>query len=154
MNRKEAALSPDFALPRWITERSADRPTYAPDLAEVAEALGFVLLGWQRLVADVALEHDGGRLAFRDVVVTLPRQAGKSTLLLALVIWRMIASPGSRIAFAAQHRMAARAKLLDDWWPAISASPFGEMFKPVRATGGEQPRCSNGSLLRVMSADE
>ena len=39
---------------------------------------------WQRQVADVALElDDAGRFAYPLVVITVPRQSGKTTLLRA-----------------------------------------------------------------------
>ena len=68
-------------------------------------------------VEPVALEHDDDRLAYRDGTLTLPRQAGKSSLLVALLVWRMLATPGQHVVFAAQTRLAARNKLFDDWWP-------------------------------------
>lgn len=45
---------------------------------------------WQQHVFDVALEidPDTGELAYREVVVTVPRQSGKTTLILPRVIWR------------------------------------------------------------------
>lgn len=141
------------ATARWATERST-RETFAPSVVDIAGVLGFALLPWQAQVLDVALEHDGDRLAFRDVVVTVPRQGGKSTMLLALLVWRMLAHPNQHIVFAAQSRLAARNKLFDDWWPILRRSPVGSMFELTRATGNEALRCSNGSLLRILSTEE
>ena len=47
---------------------------------------------WQQHVADVALEVDPatGLLAYREVVVTIPRQSGKSSLALAIMVHRAI----------------------------------------------------------------
>lgn len=123
-------------------------------MVDVAEVLGLDLLPWQRQVLEVALEHDDGRLAFRDVTVTVPRQGGKSTMMLALAVWRMVAHPGQTVVFAAQSRLAARNKLNDDWWPLLRRSPLGPMFELTRATGNESLRCSNGSLLRILSTEE
>ena len=109
---------------------------------------------WQELVADTALEHDGGRLAYRDVVVTVPRQSGKTTLLLAAVVHRMLAAPGQRIAYGAQTRLAARGKLFDTLWPMLRRSPLGGLFRLVRGMGAESLRCSNGSLLTLLSTEE
>ena len=141
------------AMPRWATERTG-RESFAPLVVEVAQVLGLDLLPWQLQVLDAALEHDDGRLAYRDVVVTVPRQGGKSTMLLALLVWRMLAHPGQVIVFAAQSRLAARNKLFDDWWPLLKRSSVGNMFELTRATGNEALRCSNGSLLRILSTDE
>jgi phage terminase large subunit-like protein len=123
-------------------------------LAQVASALGFELMPWQSLVADVALEHEGGRLAYRDVAVGTPRQSGKSTLLLSLIVYRLLAAPGQRVVYGAQSRLAARGKLFDTWWPRIRRSPLGDLFTLSRATGAETLRCSNGSLMTLMSTDD
>src|SRR4051794_30121782 len=45
---------------------------------------------WQRLVLDRALEFDAaGRLCWRTVVVSAPRQVGKSVLERVLCTWRL-----------------------------------------------------------------
>jgi hypothetical protein len=45
---------------------------------------------WQRLAATRLLEHDAeGRLVWRNVLITLARQCGKSWLIRALIIWRI-----------------------------------------------------------------
>jgi phage terminase large subunit-like protein len=120
----------------------------------VAETLGWELLPWQSLVADRALEHAGGQLAYRDVAVGTPRQSGKSTLVLSLIVFRMLSAPGQRVVYGAQTRLAARTKLFDTWWPRVRRSALGGMFTLSRATGAEALRCSNGSSLSLMSTDE
>ena len=115
--------------------------------------LGVTLLPWQRQVAEVALEQDDGRPAFRDVLVATPRQSGKSTLLLALLVWRLLAAEGQRIVYGAQSRLASRQKLIDDWWPMVAKSPVGDMFKLSKAMGMEALRCSNGSLMTLVSTE-
>ena len=109
---------------------------------------------WQEMVAGVALEHSGGRLAYRNVCVNVPRQSGKSTLLLGLVVWRMLSSPGQRCVFSAQDGNAAREMLSDAWWPVLSRSRLAGRFTLHRAAGREGIHCSNGSRLRLMSTRE
>lgn len=116
--------------------------------------LGVDLMPWQRQVGDVALEHVDGRLAYRDVVVGTPRQCGKSTLLLALVVHRMLAAPYQRVVYGAQSRLAARVKLFDIWWPRIRRSPLRDLFTLTRATGAESLRAGNGSVMTLLSTDE
>lgn len=49
-----------------------------------------VLRGWQAYAMDRALEHDAaGDLLWRTVVLTVARQAGKSTLARGLLLWRL-----------------------------------------------------------------
>ena len=141
------------ATPRWATERVPGRETYAPDVVRVAEALGFELMPWQLQVLEVALEHEDGRLCYRDVLVSVPRQSGKTTLTLALVVWRLLAAP-VHLAYGAQTRLAARQKVLDDWLPIIRRSSVSSAFTVSRATGQEALRSSNGSICRVISSDE
>jgi phage terminase large subunit-like protein len=139
------------ATPRWATERT-DRPTYGGKVAEVAEALGIALMPWQRQVLDVALEHEDGRLVYRNVLVAVPRQSGKTTLTLPLMLWRMLAAP-SQSVYGAQNRLSARQKLLDDHWPVIARSSLAAQFTVSRATGQEALRTTD-SILRVISSDE
>jgi hypothetical protein len=85
---------------------------------------------WQRLVATAALEHHGGQLAYRNVAISTPRQSGKSLTVLALVAYRMLATPSQAIVYAGQTRLAARRKLFDVWWPKLRRSPLSELFTP------------------------
>lgn len=146
-------FSRGFPPPRSATART-DRPTFGPALAAVADKLGMPPMPWQAMVADAALEHLDGRLVYRDVVVSIPRQSGKTSLIFALIIWRMLSAPSQRIAYGAQTRLACRGKLLDDWWPRLRRSPLGDLFTVSRVNGSESLRCSNGSMLVLLSGDE
>src|SRR6266508_5204234 len=66
--------------PLYATPRDPTRKTLGGAVAKVAKALGTPLMPWQRLVADVAMEVDPrtGRLVYGEVVVTTPRQQGKT----------------------------------------------------------------------------
>lgn len=142
------------ATPRWATERDPERDSYGPQVAKVAAALGVPLMPWQEQVLDVALEHDeSGRLVYRDVRVSVPRQSGKTTMSLALVVWRMLAAP-IHAAYGAQTRLSARQKVLDDWLPVLRRSRLSSSFAATRATGQEALRARNGSICRVVSSDE
>lgn len=149
MRSFEVSPRPTFSSP------ATDRPSYGPALAEVSAALGLDLMPWQRLVADVALERDsGGGLAYREVIVSVPRQAGKSYLLLCLLVWRLLSAPGQRAIYGAQTRLAARTRLFETWWPRLRRSPLRDMFELGRATGAEALRCSNGSMMTLLSSEE
>lgn len=140
--------------PRFGSGRRLDRPTHGVAVATVAGRLGLELLPWQAAVVDTALEHEAGRFTYRDVVVTVPRQSGKTTLIVAVMVWRMLAAPGQRVAYMAQTRLAARGKLFDTWWPMLRRSPLASLFTLTRATGAESLRAANGSILSILSADE
>jgi hypothetical protein len=76
--------------PLYATARDPSRPTLGGDVAAIAEQLGTPFMPWQRLVADVAMEVDPatGLLAYREVDLTTPRQSGKTTLELAVLVHR------------------------------------------------------------------
>jgi hypothetical protein len=94
--RKWSGFLSGSAIPRFAVP-TTERPSYGPALAEVAAALGFELMPWQSLV--VALEHRAGRLAYRDVAVGTPRQSGKSTLVLSLILYRLLAALGQWVGY-------------------------------------------------------
>lgn len=144
--------SPPSCPPRWATART-DRRTYGAQVGVIAAKLGLPLLPWQQQVVDVALEVDPatGRLAYREVVVTVPRQAGKTTLLLAVMTWRAVTWPNQRITYTAQSGKDARLKWEDDHVPLLERSPFAEMFTVRKTNGSEAIRWRNGSLHTVIS---
>ena len=116
------------AVPRWATPRNHARPTLGPRVAQVAEMVGFDLMPWQRQVLDVALEvdPDTGRLVYREVRLTVPRQSGKTTLLLSLMTHRCIGfGSRQRVVFTMQSRQDAREKLFEDYRPLLDQSPLG-----------------------------
>lgn len=114
------ASRPSLILPRFGTPRNPSRPTRGGEVAEVARRLGKPLMPWQRHAVDVALEIDPetGELWYEEVVLTVPRQSGKTTLILALMVWRCIVMPGSfdpaipqTVTYLAQSGKMARRKL-------------------------------------------
>ena len=67
----------------------------------IGEALGQPFMPWQSLIADVGCEIDGdtGLPAYRRVIVTVPRQQGKTTLFLSWQINRCtVAAVGASAA--------------------------------------------------------
>jgi len=150
---RSTSSSTQSPLPSSATSRT-DRLTYAAAAAAVALQLGFDLLPWQRRVLDASLEHEDGRLAYRTVEVSVPRQSGKTVLMCTVILHRMLSAPEQKLVYAAQNRLAARARLLDTWWPKISRSPLGRQFKLSRGMGTEALRSANGSILTLLSNDE
>jgi hypothetical protein len=98
--------------PLYATARDPSRPTLGGEVAAIAEQLGKPFMPWQRRVADVAMELDPatGLLAYGEVDLTTPRQSGKTTLELAVLVHRARRWAGSRMLYGAQDRIHARAK--------------------------------------------
>lgn len=102
----------------------------------MAERLGTPLMPWQQLVADVAFELDAnGKYAYNEVVLTVPRQSGKTTLVLGMAVHRltaMVALHGrQRLTYTAQLRAKARLKLERDFAETLKESrSFREITNP------------------------
>ncbi len=112
---------------------------------------------WQRMVADVGLELlPDGRPAYREVVVTVPRQSGKTTLVLTFEIQRALAwDTPQKIAYTAQTGSDARKKLIDDQAPILSASKLRAAVSRVhRAQGNESIQFKGGSRIDVLASSE
>ncbi len=111
---------------------------------------------WQRQVVDTALEVDPetGRLVYRTVVVTVPRQSGKTTLLLSVMVWRAKAFRRQTIVYTAQTRNDAREKWEDEHVETLLRSPYSPQFRVRKTNGSEAIRWRNGSLHKVSSTTE
>jgi hypothetical protein len=113
---------------------------------------------WQQLVADVGLELLPGTLipAYREVIVTVPRQSGKTSLVLAIEVQRALGwSELQRIAYSAQNGVEARRKLLDDQVPLLKESPlWGAIQSVARAQGHESVIFKGGSRIDVLAGLE
>lgn len=117
------------------------------------------LMPWQQLVADVGMELDAsGRPAYREVIVTVPRQSGKTTLVLSWEVDRCLNpawGPLQRVAYTAQTGFDARKKLIDDQVPILTRSKLnGTVDQVHRANGREAVTFSNGSRIEVMATSE
>ena len=135
--------------PRWGTPRS-ERETYGHHLARVGQALGWELFDWQRLVADVALEHDDGRYRYRTVGVSVGRQNGKTALAASRIAFELL-HPGHVVAFTAQDRGMAR-YLWDAHCELILESSMAKRVRRVmRANGQETLIMNNGSQYRIVT---
>lgn len=81
-------------LPKYGTRRNHSNRTFGPRVALIADQiLGTPLMPWQRMVADIALEldpHTPGAWRYDDVRITVPRQAGKTALMRAVAIDRIM----------------------------------------------------------------
>lgn len=126
-------------------------------MANIAVALGQPFMPWQREVADVGCEVDpvSGLPAYREIVVTVPRQSGKTTLFLSWQIHRTQAprwAQPQRSVFTAQSGKDARDKWLDELYPLIKKSRLHRLVAQMtRGMGNEYIRWRNQSLIRLLS---
>ena len=109
---------------------------------------------WQQRVLLRALEHDeDGTLVWPTVVLTVPRQQGKSIILAALATWRMaqpelLGQSQAQILFTSNKRETASLILnhAQQW-----ASEKAE-WKPKYGAGRESLQHANGSTWRLAAA--
>lgn len=122
--------------------------------------MGQPLMPWQRLVADVGGEIDPetGLPAYREVVFTVPRQSGKTTLVLAWEVqrargWRRLGP--QRISYSAQTGNDARKKLVEDQLPILRPrmARLG-IARVLTGMGNEAVVFKNGSRIVLMASAE
>ncbi|MCW6010327.1 hypothetical protein K1W54_38130 [Micromonospora sp. CPCC 205371] len=154
--------------PRIATLRNPARKTYGPAVARISAQLGMPMMPHQRYKVDTALEVNPatGELVYRDVTALVPRQAGKTTVILSVKTHRALAFPKEvrrharhqrgrqRILYAAQKRIDARDKFVDDHLPILKASPLASRFTSREGQGKEAILWDTGALDAITSNTE
>jgi hypothetical protein len=98
--------------------------------------MGRPFMPWQRYVADVSLEVlPSGRFAYQLVIVTVPRQSGKTTLFGAAMEHRALVTPAGRVWFCQQTGKDAVDWLINEHAPTLAV--FGDHVHIRRAQGSE-----------------
>jgi hypothetical protein len=113
---------------------------------------------WQRLVADVGGEIDPatGLPAYREVILTVPRQSGKTTLVLSWEVQRALGwGKPQRIVYSAQTGNDARKKLIEDQVPILEPRKAKLGISSIlRGMGNEAVVWKNGSRLVLLASSE
>jgi len=143
----------ELAPPLAATRRDPAAVSLGGRAAVVADALGTPLMPWQRYVADVALElhpADPRRWRYPVVVVTVPRQSGKTTLMRAVAVDRALAKADQLIFTTAQTGKDAgeRWKDLAD---QVMRSPLRTRTKMYRGAGAQSIILPNRSRVRAFA---
>lgn len=153
--------SSSSCLPRFATPRRPERETLGTAVGEIARLLGQPLMPWQEQVANVGLELlDDGRPAYREITFTVPRQSGKTSLILGWEIqralgWTKMLGQAQRIAYSAQTGKDAREKLLEDQVPLLEGKRgLLGVSKVTRTNGSESVLFKNGSRLILLASGE
>lgn len=141
------------APPAYATRRDPDAPTNGARVAVIAEALGTPLMPWQRYVADVAGERnprDPERYRYPIVVITVPRQSGKTTLLRAIAVERAVMKSHQNIFATAQTGKDAGARW-KDMVARVEESPLRRHIKVFKGAGAMSLDLPNGSHIRAFA---
>lgn len=135
MNRHE----PPALAPRFATPRNPDRPTDGDVVARFSAMLGKPLIPWQRQVLDVISEIDPatGTYWYDELVLTVQRQAGKTTITKSFETRNALWGPGRVSWYLAQTGKDANDQFRD----------LVKTFQRSRLTRlAKRPRMSNGSM--------
>lgn len=146
-------------LPRFATARTPSRRTFGGRVAAAARVMGKPLMPWQQLVADVGGELlEDGRPAYREVWVTVPRQNGKTTLILAWEVDRCLNWSGvepQRVLYSAQNGNEAAKKLITEQGPLLKRSPLQAALEQVyKGAGNEAITWRNGARIDILRDSE
>ena len=114
---------------------------------------------WQQHAVDVGLEVDPetGELWYEEIVITVPRQSGKTTLILAILVWRCVLLAQSigfqTCTYIAQSGKMARRKLEREFARLLRASknfeeiPQASRARPTRRNQWKLSMNNNGEHI-------
>jgi phage terminase large subunit-like protein len=124
----------------------------------LAKIMGQPFMPWQAQVANVAGELlADGTPAYREVRVTVPRQSGKTTLILVVELDRCLSwGPLQRVLYCAQDRNSARAKW-EEQTELLRRTTLGRagVFKVRRQAGAERMEFkATGSTIGISANGE
>jgi len=143
-------LAPPSPAPRYASPPSG-APSHAHRVAALsAKVLGRELMPWQRRASQLLNEHRGGVRTRPFTVVTIQRQAGKTTWLLAEALERcLFGGPFRRVWYTAQNGQYAREK----WGELVAeltgpGAPLRRQLECKYTNGTERLIFPNGSTLR------
>lgn len=125
-----------FPAPAHAPRRDYSYYTEEPSITRVARALGFEPMPYQRHIWAIGTEYrrdSRGRRVYHynDVLVSTPRQSGKTTLLRPLRVYRMVINPATHLFCTAQTQKHASKRMLD-MVDAVDHSIIGPLFHPRR----------------------
>lgn len=147
--------------PKYATKRDYSYRSEGHEVARVARLMGISLMPWQRQVVDVATEyklvgpgeseddlHLGHRhYHYSKVLLTVPRQSGKTALTGPLRLHRLMTRAGITAFSTAQTGKDAGARM-KDLQELVATSAIRGLFKPRLSQGSEGLKClGNGSTL-------
>lgn len=140
--------------PKYLTPLDPSAPTEGREISVLARALGKPLMPWQRTVVYGATEKTPlGLYKYPRVLITVPRQSGKTTLVGPVQIHRIMTRPRIKAFFTAQTGKDA-GKRMRDLIELATNSPLRGLFKTHLAAGSMGLSLANGSRLSTFAGPE
>lgn len=128
--------------PAYHPKRDFEYHSELVEIERVARLLGITLMPWQRRAIDVATQYkldDRGRRVYKyaQVLITVPRQSGKTTLMGPVQIHRMMTRGGPAACwYTAQSGQDARKRMIE-LIELVEGSPMKSIISSQRSNGGE-----------------
>jgi phage terminase large subunit-like protein len=137
--------------PRFITKGDSSLENDGRQLTRLSRALGKPYMPWQQLVATRATERTrDGMFKYKTVLVTVPRQSGKTTMMTPVQVHRMMTRPNSSSFYTAQTGKDA-GKRMQDTIKLVMGSALAPLFQPRYAAGSQGLTLGNGAQLRTFA---
>lgn len=151
MTRSTDWLESWGAPPLYATPRNPTRRTDGGLVSVIAESLGTPFIPWQQHTSDVANERrPDGSYEYQVVVVSVPRQTGKTTLIRAEGTQRCLVC-NRDVFYTAQTGKDARAR----WMDLVKALRLNEALrdkvKPALRGGSEHLTFPGGAVFQVFA---
>lgn len=146
-------MSGPGAAAQWATPRTEGRKSTGGGAAAISALIGRRYMPWQSQVSEVALEVDErGAAVYPLVVVSVPRQAGKTILYGSWMLQRAGAHPMSRVWFTMQTRQDAVDWMTNELGPLLGPLLDAGVLDLRRSAGSEHLRWeSSGGMVRPFS---
>lgn len=139
------------AEPKYSTKRDPLAKSDGARIGKIAAALGKPFMPWQQYVVDIATEHEpDGRYRYELVLITVPRQSGKTTLVGPVQLDRVIVNRGIRAFYTAQTGKDARSRFRD-LVTLVQGSPLDAVAQYRNSQGDEGIKFPNGSELKIFA---
>lgn len=123
-------------LPRFITAWP-EMNAHGTAICRMQRAMGSRPMPWQVLAAHaIGQRNHRGRPVWNYIIVTVPRQSGKTTAAGSWGTHRAITTPKGKIWYTAQTGQKARDRWLE-MAAAVQTSVFGPFVKVLKTNGSE-----------------
>lgn len=141
-----------MAEPRYFTPPNPDRKNELEVRRKIAASLNTPFMPSQELINRVASEKDPetGHNWYSTIIITMPRQSGKTTSIATDALTVGLTNPGSRCFYTAQKGLYASQFMRDELGPKVLDIPVYAKRMSLDLRGGaESLKYANNSYFRA-----